>query len=440
MWKYIGIEDHENFGYQFHSQNLGSTQRSVVRALVVKLSQSSPRRTAKMSLCRKVAIFATHPIQYHIPWYQKLSREEGVKVKVYYSAILDPAQQGKGFGVDFQWDIPLFEGYEWEVLPNWRASPDLSGFFSSIPRNIIRILKRDKPDVVVLTGWQQWPLLHVLFASALLRIPRIVRGESNAMKPRQVWVKIVHRLLLTAYDAFLAIGISSREFYIQYGIKNELIFPCRYFVDNERFEAGAARLEGRLAELREQWFIPQEKACFLFSGKLIEKKRIFDVIEALNYVVAEESNVHLLVVGVGELLDQAKSLVRKYDLPVTFAGFLNQSEVISAYAVADCLVLPSDYGETWGLVVNEAMACGKPAIVSDRVGCAPDLVENDITGYQYPFGDTRSLADKMLRIVSDRSKTDVMGRNARQRVLSRYSVDKAVKGTLRAIDSVLGDL
>src|SRR4029077_19922149 len=125
----------------------------------------------------------------------------------------------------------------------------------------------------------------------------------------------------------------------------------------------------------------------------------------------------------------AKPLAAEAGLPVSFAGFLNQTELTRAYAAGDCLVLPSDYGETWGLVVNEAMVCGLPAIVSDRVGCGPDLVEPGVTGAIFPFGDVQLLAQRLCDLAADRARAHAMGQRAEERIRD-YSVDHAVAGTL----------
>jgi glycosyltransferase involved in cell wall biosynthesis len=122
---------------------------------------------------------------------------------------------------------------------------------------------------------------------------------------------------------------------------------------------------------------------------------------------------------------------------VTFAGFVNQTEIVRAYVAADCLVLPSDTGETWGLVVNEAMASGLPAIVSDEVGCGPDLVTEDVTGSIFPMGDVDALADRLTRFAGDPAGLRGMGARARERVSSQYSVERAVAGTLAAIDAIV---
>jgi glycosyltransferase involved in cell wall biosynthesis len=157
------------------------------------------------------------------------------------------------------------------------------------------------------------------------------------------------------------------------------------------------------------------------------------LLEAIHRARTVAANASLLVVGTGELLEQARRKVEAGMLPVTFTGFLNQTEITQAYCAADCLVLPSV--ETWGLVVNEAMVCGLPAIVSDRVGCGPDLVEHGKTGYIFPFGDVDALAEKLLLVARDKPALLRMSEFARERVQS-YSVEAAVKGTLEAIDAV----
>ena len=146
-------------------------------------------------------------------------------------------------------------------------------------------------------------------------------------------------------------------------------------------------------------------------------------------------SIHLLMVGDGDLRPECESFAREHRLPVTFTGFLNQTELPAAYAVADCLILPSDYGETWGLVVNEAMACGLPAITSDRVGCHPDLVLPGSTGAVFPFGDVAALAEVMRQFAVDPERLAAMGQAAREHV-QRYSVETLVEGTLAAVRSV----
>lgn len=385
----------------------------------------------------RVAIFATHPIQYQVPWFQELARAGGIELKVYFALIPDSGQQGVGFDVAFQWDIPMLSGYPYVALPNAARAPSLAGFMASSTPSVRAALERDRPDVAILTGWQALPLLQALRACRALRIPTIVRAESNALRGRPWWVRLAHRALLSRYDAFLAIGRANRDFYLGYGIDPARIFDAPYFVDNARIGSGCEAARPGREALRRRWEIPAEAFCFMYVGKLQPKKRILDLIEALAVLRQRSRGAHLLVVGSGELERQARDRARALDLPVSFAGFLNQTELPAAYAAGDCLVLPSDYGETWGLVVNEAMACGLPAIVSDRVGCARDLVEEAVTGYTFPFGDIGALAARLETMSASGAAARALGEAARARV-ARYSVEEAVAGTLDAVRRVAG--
>lgn len=385
----------------------------------------------------KVAIVATHPIQYQVPWFQALAREPRIRLLVYYALLPDPKQQGIGFNVPFAWDIPMLAEYEWQALLNTGTRPGLTGFFSNSTPSVRAVLASDRPDVVIVTGWHALPLLQALWACMVLRIPRIVRGESNALRHRPGWIRLIHRTLVSRYDACLAIGKANREFYLGNGVEPARLFPCRYFVDNQRLRVRFDSVKPDRMALRAKWRIPDSAFCLLYVGKLQSKKRILDLLQALQIAKQRRNDLHLLIVGTGELDQEARALVTKAALPVSFAGFLNQTELPQAYAVGDCLVLPSDYGETWGLVVNEAMVCGLPVIVSDRVGCGPDLVEPGVTGAVFPFGDVLAMADCLCALAADLARTGALGRHAEERIRD-YSVQHAVAGTLRAIDFVLG--
>jgi glycosyltransferase involved in cell wall biosynthesis len=385
----------------------------------------------------RVALFATHPIQYQAPWFQALAAQPNLALKVFFGTVPDAAQQGVGFGVDFHWDIPLLEGYESEILQNVAKRPSLGAFTGCDTPQVFRRLRYWQPDLAILTGWQSKMLLQAWWACVRLGVPRIVRGESSALASRPAWKRALHRGWLRGFDQFLAIGEANRNFYRGAGIPNVRLHACPYFVDNQRFSTAADALRERRGALRRDWSIPEHAVCFLYCGKLIAKKHPLDLLRALQWASAAGGAVHVLVVGEGELLAPARALVERDRLPVTFAGFLNQTEVVDAYVAADCLVLPSDSGETWGLVVNEAMACGIPAIVSDQVGCGPDLVSEGVTGAVFPMGDIDALAQRLIELAGDPARLRAMGTAARQRVLTQYSVERAVEGTMAAIDAAM---
>jgi glycosyltransferase involved in cell wall biosynthesis len=241
------------------------------------------------------------------------------------------------------------------------------------------------------------------------------------------------------FDRYLYIGEGNRRFYRNAGVPSSALYFAPYCIENERFDVDWQNLKTDRADVRVSMGIEKDTSCFLFCGKFIGKKRPTDVVRAfMRAQRATESSMHLLMVGDGELRLEAKAQVPD-EAPVTFTGFLNQTEIGRAYAAADALVLPSDYGETWGLVVNEGMIFECPAIVSDRVGCGPDLIEDGETGYTVPFADTEALADTMVRVAERPARTRTMGKQARELVLSEYTIERAADGIARAARDAYSD-
>jgi glycosyltransferase involved in cell wall biosynthesis len=201
-----------------------------------------------------------------------------------------------------------------------------------------------------------------------------------------------------------------------------------HFVDNDHFARGAASAD--VAAVRRSWAVPDGALVAGFVGKLIPKKRPFDVLEAAAH--GGQRNVHVVFVGDGELREACRARAASLAIGATFAGFHNQRSLPAAYAAMDVLVLPSDVRETWGLVVNEAMACGRPALVSRAAGCAPDLVREDRTGYTFELGDVAALGNSLSALASDRALGPRLGAGARAHI-SNYTERAAVAGVLAAV-------
>jgi len=137
-----------------------------------------------------------------------------------------------------------------------------------------------------------------------------------------------------------------------------------------------------------------DRYVVLFVGKIEPKKRLDDVIRAMPGL----GDAQLLVVGRGPEESAARALAEQLGVEAVFAGFRNQGELPALYRAADVLSLPSDARETFGLVVNEALACGLPCVVSDAVGCAVDLVVSGKSGESHPVGDVPALTAALQKV------------------------------------------
>ncbi len=385
----------------------------------------------------RLLIVTSHPIQYQVPWFQALHADGRLDLQVLFLSLPGASQQGTGFGQAFEWDIPLLDGYAWALAPSAKGGIH-AGWWGLSVSSAANDVSAHTPDVVLVCGWQKRGMLQCLLAARQLGLPLLLRAESNGLGPSGALRSLKNRWITRHADQLLPIGKANRTFYERLGLTARIGPEVTYFVDNEFFSSRSARQSTGSADVRSKFGIPEAACCFLFAGKLEPKKRPQDLLTALENVHhSSASPVHLLIVGSGPLEAQLRYQVEAAQLPVTFAGFQNQTEMPAAYAAADCLVLPSEYGETWGLVVNEAMACGLPAIVSDHVGCGPDLVHHRETGFRFKCGDVRELAQAMCAFLAfSAEQRRAMGSRAQRLVLDKYSIEAAVEGTIKAVQKV----
>ena len=262
----------------------------------------------------------------------------------------------------------------------------------------------------------------------------LVRGDSQLATPRSALKRAAKALLypplLNLFDAALPVGVRSRAYYRHYGFPESRLFDSPHCIDVDWF-AERATAENR-ARMRAAFGIGEAEAVALFAGKLVDFKRPLDAVEACAAAGRSGNAVSLAVAGAGALETALRSRADELGVKLHFFGFQNQSTMPSAYAAADVLILPSDARETWGLVCNEALACGRPIVVSDAVGCAEDLARPSV-GRRYAMGDTEA-AGRALRAALDHPPP----LQALQQVSSAHSPAAAAAGIVSAFAAVSG--
>lgn len=379
----------------------------------------------------------THPVQYFAPWFRYIQGScPEIDLTVLYATEPTDEQQGTGFGASFQWDIPLLEGYSNRVVRPARPEDDVhSNSFRGLDvPEIGKAILETRPDVVLIPGWHSVTQVRAIRACRRARIPILYRGDSNLLNRPRGWKRFAKslrtRLLLRRFSAYLSVGRRAREYLLHHGVPAARIFSSPHCVDNDYFSRAAAphQSDSGRTVARKRFGISENDFVVLFVGKFEEKKRPLDLVRAAAKL---DKDVTLLMVGTGPLLDLCRAEAEQLGIEAAWAGFLNQSQLGPAYAAADCLVLPSDAGETWGLVVNEALGTGRPCVVSDRVGCAQDLIESGETGEVYRMGDISGLATALENL--RRRTRDGFDWESRCRARAdQYSFAKATTGLLAA--------
>ncbi|RJX21285.1 MAG: glycosyltransferase family 1 protein [Desulforudis sp.] len=386
----------------------------------------------------KIAIITSHPIQYQAPLFRALAAEPDIDVTVFFgsnhgvSAKVDP-----GFGRTFAWDVPLLEGYRYVFLKNSRPGISVNDWRLD-GKELKTYFEQERYDAIVVFGWNKVLFWQAIWWGRRYELPLILRGESN-LEHAQAWgvraaKSVLFPLLFKQFKAFLAIGSLNAGLYRHFGVSEKKVFLAPYCVDNEFFAARAVASVEKARLLRQDLGIQEGDTVFLFMAKLIDRKRPLDLIHA-NASLNHRRDIHTIIVGDGPLFGECELLGKQSgSANIHLVGFKNQTELPLYYAAADVLVLPSEY-ETWGLVVNEAMACGLPCIVSDSCGCAPDMIVAGETGYTYPCGDVGSLANAMILLSGNRARMHAMGEAARSQSRN-FGIDKtvtALKDALRCV-------
>jgi len=348
----------------------------------------------------RLAYFVSHPIQYQAPLLRAIAADPEIDLEVFFFSdfslkpYLDP-----GFGQTIQWDIPLTEGYKHQFLETWGSKERKGWLNQPIAKNISKILQEGKFDAVWVHSWSWLCALQGIFTAHRLKVPVLLRGESNGLTEppggiKKIAKSLFIKSLFRQISAFLYVGQLNRRFYEGYGVRDECLFPVPYAVDNDYFQWQAAEARQNRESFRQSLGLDKNRPIILFAAKLISVKRPQDLLSAYRLLSPDgiaEPNPYVLFVGDGELRTQLEQEAKATGWSsIRFLGFYNQSQMPAIYDLCDVFVMASDF-EPWGLAINEVMNAGKAVVVSDVAGCVPDLVHHQENGWIFPAGNVEEL-------------------------------------------------
>ncbi len=387
----------------------------------------------------RLAYFVSHPIQYQAPLLRLIAADPDIDMKVFfYSDFSLKAYEDRGFGRLIEWDVPLTEGYDYYFLDCWGNKQWQSWLQQPIAKDISKQLQQGKFDAVLVHGWFWLCSIQAVLAANRLGIPVLLRGESNSLsEPTHALKKRVKRIVLDwlfeKIAGFLYIGTFNRQFYRSYGIEEKRLFCLPYAVDNDRFQKQAMLAHANREELRRSLNLDPDKPIILFAAKLIDVKRPLDLLTAYKLLSSDgvqEPEPYLLFVGDGVLRPVLEAQAKETGWQsIRFLGFRNQSEMSAIYDLCDVFVLPSGF-EPWGLAINEVMNAGKAVVVSDQVGCAPDLVMEGQNGRIYPVGDVATLAEAIRWAISHRRSAGEYS----LKLIQKWSYQEDIHGLKQAVN------
>jgi glycosyltransferase involved in cell wall biosynthesis len=402
-------------------------------------------RSEKNSHAVRLAYLVSHPIQYQTPLLRRIAREPDIDMTVFFGSDFSvKGYNDEGFGgVGVKWDIPLLEGYKYEFLPvlrdEARVTPTLP-LNSGIARRLRGYRGQSAFDALWIHGYASVNSIHAMIAAKALGIPVLMRsdswlGDRDRSKLKLAAKRLFFQGLSHMMDGVLTIGTLNAEYWRYYMGDDFPLFLAPYAVDNEYFQRRCTEAALRRDELQRELNLSPDRPVILFASKLQARKCADDLLEAytrLSPAPGVEPHPYLVFVGDGEQRQTLERAARQTGFEsIRFCGFRNQSELPRFFDLATVFVLPSRH-EPWGLIVNEVMNAARAIIVSDQVGCQPDLVTDGVEGAVFRAGDVAGLTDALQRTLATPQTAVEMGCRALERI-NNWTFEENIRGLRQAL-------
>lgn len=376
----------------------------------------------------RVLLLNNVPAPYFTPLFERLGDESGWQLTVCYSSVWNQAvgwEPGAMNQSHSHRTVILDRGIH--------GLRELLGSSAAAAIELLKLLVREKPDYLICYGYTLLPQIVALAWAMTTKTPFAVIGDANYYNDNAEGLKravkgIWLRKVTKRAAALITVGTANRMFWEAYGANPARLFHAGFAVDNEFYTKARAEKKEDAGELRDRLGL-QNKVVFLFVGRLVQRKNVDLIIRAARQL--EDVGISVVIAGSGEEMDSLKALAGE-DHRIIFAGNVAPSELPLYYALADVLVLPAEQ-EPWGLVINEAMACGLAIIAHKHCGAAADLV-NEENGVSLRTFSVDELAQAMRLFAGDESLLQAKQTRSSEKIQA-WSIDQAARGIIRAIET-----
>lgn len=377
----------------------------------------------------RVVVVSPEPTPYRAPLFDRVGARDDIDLTVVYAA---RTVAGRDWQVELHHDARYLRGVR---------LPGLGRAFRHdypVTPGVWRALARARPDVVVVSGWSTFTSQAAVVWCRLRRVPYVLLVESHDQGPRAGWRRavkgaVVPRVVRPAAGA-LTVGTLSRDSMLERGARPDRIGTFANTVDVAGFGERADRLAGRRPELRAGFGLEPGDVAVLCVARLAPEKGLDTLVRA---AAAAGPPVSLLLVGAGAERGRLEQLARSLGARTLFAGDLPWEQIVEAYVASDVFALLS-LRETWGVVVNEAAACGLPLVLSDRVGAATDLLRSSENGYLVPAGDAVAATAALKAIAADPSLRRQFGARSRE-IVASWGYEPSVASFVEIVKAAAAD-
>lgn len=308
---------------------------------------------------------------------------------------------------------------------------------NAIRQKTQEILDELRPDVLAVCGYAFLEAKQAVLWCRRAKIPCILMSASTQhASQRCFWKEWLKSRLVRCFSAALVGGRAQNDYVVRLGMPPDRVFTGYDAVDNDYFWCRAEVVRASEREYRAQYDLPAK--YFLCSNRFAAVKNLFRLLDAYGeYRRCVTDPWDLVLVGDGALMERVKQTVRDLDLEhhVILPGFRHYSELPVYYGLAGCLILAS-MSETWGLVVNEAMASGLPVLVSKACGCCGDLVREGENGFSFDPFDVDEMAQKMRAISHGDGDLARMGQRSKE-IIAEWGPERFAQGLKAAAEKAL---
>ena len=361
---------------------------------------------------------------YRIPVFNHLAKDGDRDFMVIFLAGTEGSRHWKIYKEEIKFDYKILKNLHFYI-----QSKEMPIYFN---RGLWGELKKFRPEAICVCGYHYLVTVEALIYAKLTGTKITLWAGSHLLSGflKNPLTDFYKKMIIPRFDFYITYGAAAKQQIIHYGADpGKIIVGCNT-VDIEWFMNKCKEIRNNeISQMRKKY--PSKN--ILYVGEFIERKAVINLIAAFEKLGID--NVGLILVGKGKEKDKYSKYIKGHNVKnVFFEGFVQKEDIVKYYKLTDVFVLPS-FNEVWGLVVNEAMACGIPVISSKYAGVTRDLVQDGVNGYSFHPANIDELTQRLRELMLDDEKRIQMGKKSLE-IIRNKTPQRYAESILKAVNLV----